>query len=127
MRALLDTHIFLWAITQDKQLSKRYRAFYLDDANELLFSVASIWEILIKCGTGKLPMPKPTVPYLTKHLERNRVRVLGIQIHHLAELERLPPLHKDPFDRIIAAQGRADKLKVLSADPKLAGYGVDLL
>jgi PIN domain nuclease of toxin-antitoxin system len=127
MRVLLDTHVFLWAITDDERLPARYRDVYLSESNELVLSMASVWEMLIKCGIGKLALPKPAAGYLSKQLAKNRIQTLGIQMHHLAELEALPPLHRDPFDRMIAAQAKAERLALLSVDEAFQKYGVEVL
>ncbi len=127
MRVILDSHIFLWAITDDERLAQAHREVFLAEGAELYLSVASVWEILIKCGIGKLALPKPAAKYLSTQLEKNRIGVLGIQMHHLAKLEDLPPLHRDPFDRMIAAQAIAEKMPVLSVDPQLAAYGVRVI
>jgi PIN domain nuclease of toxin-antitoxin system len=127
MRAILDSHVFLWAITDDERLTQAHRDIFLDDEAELYLSIASLWEILIKCGIGKLGLPKPAAKYLSKQLEKNRIGVLGIQLHHLARLEDLPPLHRDPFDRMIAAQAIAEKMPVLTVDEQLSAYGVQVI
>ncbi|MBL8218830.1 MAG: type II toxin-antitoxin system VapC family toxin [Bryobacterales bacterium] len=127
MKVLLDTHIFLWAITDDPRLTNKQRAVFLDGGNDLYLSLASVWEMLIKVGIGKLPLPQPASPYIHKHAEKNRIVTLGIHAAHLAELEKLPPLHRDPFDRMLVAQARAEKMPILSSDPALKKYGVKLL
>ncbi len=127
MKILLDTHIFLWAISDDARLSTAHRALYLDEANDLYLSVASIWEMLIKFGLGKLPLPAPATGYIVKQLERNRVSTLAIRVAHLAELEALPPLHRDPFDRMMVAQARVEGMPILSADSGIRKYGVAVL
>ena len=127
MKILLDTHIFLWAITDDPRLSASYHAAFTDGRNELFLSVASIWEATIKASIGKLILPMPAASYLSKQMEKNRVNLLGIQLSHLAELQRLPPLHRDPFDRMLAAQARAEGLPMMSVDPKLQTYGVRIV
>jgi PIN domain nuclease of toxin-antitoxin system len=127
VKILLDTHAFLWAITDDPRLSQVHRSQYLEPRNELFLSVASLWEMLIKSGIGKLTLPAPAVPYLVKQMEKNRVSLLGVQLSHLSELETLPPLHRDPFDRMIVAQARAERMPVMSDDPALRNYDVSLL
>ncbi|MBI4902565.1 MAG: type II toxin-antitoxin system VapC family toxin [Acidobacteria bacterium] len=127
MKILLDTHIFLWAIADDPRLSKRIKAAYLNEDNELFLSVASFWEILIKHGLGKLPLPQPTVAYLSRQLEINRILLLPIRLGHLSDLERLPPLHRDPFDRMIIAQAIAEAIPIATADSTLEKYKVTLI
>ena len=127
MKILIDTHIFLWAITDDPRLSSTHRAFYLDPANDLYLSVASIWEMLIKTGLGKLSLPAPAADYIVKQMEKNRLLLLTIRVSHLAVLERLPPVHRDPFDRMMVAQARAESIPLLSADSNLRKYDVEIL
>ena len=115
-RVLLDTHVFLWAIADDARLSRTHRRIYRDAASELWLSVASVWEVLIKSGLGKLSVPKPAAAWITKQMELNRVSLLPIRPSHLANLETLPPLHRDPFDRMLVAQGNAESLSILSHD-----------
>ena len=127
MKILVDTHIFLWAITDDPRLSSAHRVLYLDPANDLYLSVASIWEMLIKTGLGKLPLPAPAADYIVKQMEKNRLHSLTIRISHLTALEALPPLHRDPFDRMLIAQALAERIPILSADSELRKYNVEIL
>ena len=127
MKILIDTHIFLGAINADRRLTPAQRAIYEDGSSELHLSAAGIWEILIKCGTGKLVLPKPAAAFVHKHLDRNRIAVLPLRTPHFAELEKLPPIHRDPFDRILVAQARAESMPILTGDPKFANYEVELL
>lgn len=90
MKALLDTHSFLWAITEDSRLPIAHRDIFLDPANEVYLSLASVWEILIKVGIGKLPLPLPAIEYIESQLRENRIATLAIRPEHLAELETLP-------------------------------------
>jgi PIN domain nuclease of toxin-antitoxin system len=127
VKILVDTHIFLWAITDDPRLSSAHRVLYLDPANDLYLSVASIWEMLIKTGLGKLPLPAPAADYIVKQMEKNRLHSLTIRISHLTALEALPPLHRDPFDRMLIAQALAERIPILSADSELRKYNVEIL
>jgi PIN domain nuclease of toxin-antitoxin system len=126
-KVLLDTHVFLWAITEDARLSGAHRRIYLDGAAELWLSVASIWEVLIKSGLGKLTVPRPTTGYVLKQMEKNRINLLPIRASHLAVLEDLPPLHRDPFDRMIVAQANAEGLTILSDDATIRKYQATVL
>jgi PIN domain nuclease of toxin-antitoxin system len=127
LKILIDTHIFLWAITEDGRLSEPHRAIYQDEASDLHMSIASIWEMLIKTGLGKLALPAPATEYIAKQMDQNRIATLGIRVPHLAELERLPPLHCDPFDRMLVSQARVEGMPILSADPALRKYDVAVL
>jgi PIN domain nuclease of toxin-antitoxin system len=127
VKVLVDTHVFLWAITGDPRLSKKHSELWLDEGSELCLSFASIWEMLIKAGLGKLPLPAPHAGYIFKQMEKNRLTYLGVRASHFTQLEALPPLHRDPFDRMLIAQARAEKMPLATVDPLLRGYGVKLL
>ena|SRR5437660_3726180 len=127
MKILLDTHAFLWAITEDAQLSVRAREIFTARTSELFLSVASIWEILIKVQLKKLPLTKPVVPFLREQLANNNIHVLPIVLDHVARLEDLPVHHRDPFDRILVAQSLEEGWPLLSADPLLARYPAELI
>lgn len=127
MNALLDTHVFLWAITADERLTEAQRRIFSDGSNGLWLSVASVWEILIKVGLKKLPLPVPATAYVRTQLEKNRIRLLPVRPAHLSELEMLPPLHRDPFDRMLVAQARTEALTILSRDEAIRAYGVPVV
>jgi PIN domain nuclease of toxin-antitoxin system len=127
MRVLLDTHAFLWAITADARLSPEQHKAYLDESNDLLLSTASLWEMLIKVRIGKLFLPQPAAPYIFRQMDENRIATLPIRPQHLYELELLAPLHSDPFDRMLVAQARAEGIPVMTADPALGQYGVQII
>jgi PIN domain nuclease of toxin-antitoxin system len=127
MKILLDTHAFLWAITEDAQLSLRAREVFTARTSELFLSVASIWEILIKVQLKKLPLTKTVVPFLREQLAINNIHVLPIVLDHVARLEDLPVHHRDPFDRILVAQSLEEGWPLLSADPLLARYPTELI
>ena len=111
----------------DPRLSGSKAAIFLDESNQLYLSIASIWEMVIKINLGKLAMPLPATGYIMKQMEKNHISPLAIQVAHLAELEGLPPLHRDPFDRILIAQARAENMRILSADLQIQQYDVVVL
>jgi PIN domain nuclease of toxin-antitoxin system len=82
--------------------------------------------MLIKAGLGRLSLPQPAVNYLGRQMETNRVQLLPVRLSHLGVLETLPPLHRDPFDRMLVAQARAEKMRLLTADRELRQYGADI-
>jgi PIN domain nuclease of toxin-antitoxin system len=126
-RALLDTHTFLWFISGSDRLSFLARGLIEARENPMLVSIASLWEIAIKNGIGKLDLDRPFAELIPEQLERQQIEVLDIQLPHLAELIRLPQHHRDPFDRLIAAQAIAEGLPVISVDSALDPYGVQRL
>jgi len=127
MTILLDTNVFLWAISENPRISEGCREHYTNANNTLLLSMASIWEIFIKIGTGKLEFPEKPADFLQHQLKINAINLLPIGFHHTAKLIDLPPIHKDPFDRLIIAQGLTEKIPVLSSDPVFIDYGMENL
>jgi PIN domain nuclease of toxin-antitoxin system len=127
VRALLDTHAFLWWITDDPQLSSRAREIIADGCNELFFSAASGWEIAIKARLGRLEVPEDLERFLTEQLSRNAIRALPIYLSHALHTYTLPGHHRDPFDRLLVSQALLEKLPVLSADPQIALYPVEVV
>jgi len=126
MKALLDTHAFLWAISDDVRLSCRAQRTFTGP-NELWLSVASLLEILIKVKAGKLALAEPSGPYLVKKLGENRIEVLPIKLDHVLRIETLAVHHRDPFDRILIAQSIEEKLPLITADPIFEHYPVELI
>ncbi|HYU34107.1 MAG TPA: type II toxin-antitoxin system VapC family toxin [Thermoanaerobaculia bacterium] len=127
MKLLLDTHVFLWYITADPKLPAAFRAAAQDPANEVYLSVASIWEAVIKYGLGKLPLPAPPADYLPHQRDAHGIASLPVDEGAMAHLAGLPPLHRDPFDRLLIAQALQYDLKVATVDPEFASYSVPLL
>lgn len=126
MRALLDTHTFLWAIAEEERLSPHARQIYTAK-NDLWLSVASVWEILIKVRAGKLPFPRNAGPYIVRQLAENHIDVLPIKLDHVFRIENLPMHHRDPFDRILIAQSLEEKLPLVTADPLFDRYPVKVI
>jgi PIN domain nuclease of toxin-antitoxin system len=126
MRALLDTHVFLWAIADDKRLSRRAQKIFTGP-NDLWLSAASVWEILIKVQAGKLPLPQPSGPYLIKQAAANRIEVLPITLDHILRIGSLTMHHHDPFDRVLIAQSIEEKLPLVTSDPHFEGYPVEVI
>jgi PIN domain nuclease of toxin-antitoxin system len=126
MRALLDTHAFLWALAGDARMSRHAREIFTGSA-DLLLSTASVWEILIKVQSGKLLFPRPAAPYVLSKLAENRIEHLPITLDHLLALERLPMHHRDPFDRMLIAQSLEEKLPIVTSDPWFARYPVQVI
>ena len=125
MKVLLDTHTLLWALTDESKLSERVRKL-LPQA-DTWFSVASLWEILIKARIGKMPLPQPTGPFVMSKLQLNGVRLLNVTQDHVLRVESLPDHHRDPFDRMLIAQSLEESLPVVTADRVFARYPVELI
>jgi len=126
MRALLDTHAFLWAIAGDEKLSRRAASAF-SGPSDLWFSVASIWEILIKVQVGKMLLPVPAGPYIVKKLAENRIETLPVSRDHVLKVETLPMHHNDPFDRILIAQSLEEKLPLVTSDRVFRQYDIDVV
>jgi len=127
MKALLDTHTFLWWITDDPKLSLRAREIFADGNNELLFSAASGWEISIKVQVGRLRLPADPQLFIPEQLSINAIKGLPIQMNHALHVSTLPNHHRDPFDRLLVAQAQVEGLPILSADPQIGKYQVDVI
>lgn len=127
MKLLLDTHALLWAIDRPAELSPAVRTALLDETNVLTVSVASLWEIGLKAQAGKLKVPI-AAEYWEEHGRRLGVtRYLPISLFHVHQSAQLPPIHRDPFDRMLVAQALAEGLTLVSKDGVLPEYGVPVL
>ena len=127
MKALLDTHTFLWWNTNDRRLSPAARAFITDGRNQVFLGAASAWEIAIKVARGRLDLPSTPDQYVAERLRSNGFSPLPVQISHALEVYRLPLHHNDPFDRLLVAQSRLEKLPLLSGDEEISRYGIALI
>jgi PIN domain nuclease of toxin-antitoxin system len=124
VRALLDTHTFLWWINDDARLSNRCRAIISSGVNEILFSAVSAWEIAVKASIGRLTIPGDLETYTLEQVSRNRFEVLPISLAHALRVSRLPSHHKDPFDRMLIAQALVEKVTILTAEAQIARYPI---
>lgn len=121
MRLLLDTHILLWAAGQPEKLSKAARRLLDDPQNDPVFSAASMWEIAIKQSIGRDDF-RVDARLLRRGLLDNGYLELAVTGAHAIALDTLPPLHKDPFDRMLVAQARVEGITLLTSDAVLAKY-----
>jgi len=127
MRILLDTHAFLWWITDDQRISLQARGLMADRRSDLFVSSASGWEIAVKASLGRIKLPSPIDRFLIEQLRENRMEVLPIQMAHALHVQTLPRCHRDPFDRILVAQAQLEKLTILSGDQEIAQCDVEVL
>jgi len=127
VRIILDTQCWLWMQADPARLSARSRKLIVEPANELLLSVASIWEIAIKTGLGKLELPAPVDEYVTSRMAEHGVRSLSIEQAHALRVASLPPHHRDPFDRILIAQAQVENLPLLTSDRTLRAYDLKVI
>lgn len=121
MKLLLDTHLLLWAAGSPEQLPAAARTLLEDSQNELLFSAASLWEIAIKRGLGRSDF-KVDARLLRRGLLDNGYQELAVTSEHAVFIDSLPPLHKDPFDRMLVAQATVEGVILLTADALVAQY-----
>ncbi len=126
MKAILDTHAFLWALAGDARMSRHARDIFAG-STDLSLSIASVWEILIKVQSGKLNFPRPAGPYVLSKLAENSIKSLPISIDHLLALERLPMHHRDPFDRMLIAQSMEEGWPIITADPMFKHYPIRVI
>lgn len=122
MRLLLDTHLLLWAVAKSRRLPKAARPMLEDPANEVFFSAASLWEIGIKSSLRKKDF-NVDVAMLRPALAQMGFAELPVSGAHAERLAAIPPLHRDPFDRMLVAQSLAEPLLLLTNDTVLRGYG----
>lgn len=130
MRALLDTSVFLWAIDEVERLSPAAREAIEDPDSELFLSTASVWEILLKAGKGKLLQDLSTeqqVLFVRTHISNLQLDILAVEIAHVLALATLPALHRDPFDRLLLSQARAENLVLITGDDGIRAYGDGIL
>jgi PIN domain nuclease of toxin-antitoxin system len=120
-RLLVDTHALLWWLTDDAGLSDAARSALADPANDVLVSTASVWEIAIKRGLGKLEAPDD----LPGHIETQGFAWLPVGVEHAWRVRDLPPHHRDPFDRLLVAQALCEGVAIVSGDARFAAYGVE--
>ena len=124
MRVLIDTHVFLWWVEGDRRLPAKAHAALLDPDTECLFSLASVWELAIKAGLGKLRLALPVQRYVVEHVAANGFKMLDIRVPHLGRIETLANHHRDPFDRMLIAQALEENLSIVSADRLFTKYGI---
>ena len=124
MRVLLDTHSFLWLVTDDPKLSEVSKAIFLDSGNELLCSAVIGFEIAVKYSLGKLELAEPPREFMENRMRKNALRPLPVTLAHTYRIAHLPFHHRDPFDRLLVAQALEEDLPLLSADEILSEYGV---
>lgn len=127
MKLLLDTHVLLWWLLDNTRLRRPARDAIADAANRVYVSVVNVWEIAIKVGLGKLPVPPNVATWLPAQLQQQQLTVLPITVEHALGVEHLPGHHNDPFDRLLIAQAVAEGLTIVTSDPAFARYGVPLI
>lgn len=127
MRLLLDTHAFIWWDSNPDKLSPHALTLCQDRSHQLIVSVTSFWEMQIKAQLGKLKLNLPMAELVENQKETNGIQVLSISFEHILELENLPNIHNDPFDRLLIAQAKVENATIVTADPIFTQYPVTVV
>lgn len=124
MQVLLDTNAWLWMASDSDRLGLEARRLIVDPETELILSAVSAWEISIKWALGKLTLPVPPEAFVAASLREGGLARRDIRFEDVTRVATLPPIHNDPFDRLLVAQAQSGVLPVLTGDPMIARYGV---
>ncbi len=125
MRLLIDSQSLIWYVDQDHLLSLAAHAAITDPANDLLLSAATIWEIAIKVGLGKLSLSMPYLQWMEQAMSDLGVAVLPITVQYADVQVNLPKHHGDPFDRLLVAQAQVENVSLVSRDSAFDRYGIN--
>ena len=127
MKLLLDTHTFIWFVTDSPKLSPMAKELIEDELNEKLLSIASVWEMAIKQSIGKLNLIAPFKDFIEPQIKQNSINLLQISILHLNVVASLPLHHRDPFDRLIIAQSIVEQIPIVGIDKLFDAYPIQKL
>jgi PIN domain nuclease of toxin-antitoxin system len=127
MRVLLDTHIWLWALTNSPALPPRLRARLAGTRDTFVISAASAWEVAVKASLGRLQLPLGTAAFLRAAARDLPATELPVAHLHAARVAELPLHHRDPFDRMMIAQADVEGLAIMTVDPAFRAYQVPLI
>jgi PIN domain nuclease of toxin-antitoxin system len=127
VRALLDTHVFVWAATDDPRLSAVAREIVRVATNELLLSAASVYELTWKAANGDLSLPGDAATWIRTRMQAFSLRPLAVTADHAVSAALLPQLHRDPWDRLLIAQAMAEGIPLVTIDSRIRRYDVEIL
>jgi len=127
MRHLVDTHVFLWYVTTDPKLPESFQGAIQNASNDVFLSSVSVWEAVIKHNLGKLSLPLPPATYLPQQRSAHSITALSVDEGAMSHLADLPPLHRDPFDRLLIAQAMQHQLTLITVNRIFSAYPVHLL
>jgi PIN domain nuclease of toxin-antitoxin system len=127
MNLLLDTHTFLWFVNDDPRLSDRFKDLIENENNVSYLSIASLWEMSIKYNLGKLTLAPSYEEFVEKEIITSRINLLNLELEHIKINATLPFHHRDPFDRIIIAQSKAENIPVITVDSVFNEYSIILI
>lgn len=124
MNALIDTHVFVWMVTDPTRVTPTMRNYLADPDYTIYLSVASVWELVIKAATGKLSLGRPVADSVAQQLAENPLKLLTVSSAHALRVAELPLIHRDPFDRMLVAQALVEDAVLLTVDPDIRQYPV---
>ena len=127
MKFLVDTSIWLWALSEPDRVTKAARDKFATSADELFLSVASVWEVVLKHAKGKLSLPEPPASYVPSRMSFLGIHSLAVSQGHVLQVAKLPAHHNDPFDRLLIAQALVEEMTILTADRVFRKYDVPIL
>jgi PIN domain nuclease of toxin-antitoxin system len=127
LKVLLDTHALLWLVSGDLRVSAKVRKVFLDPANELFVSAVTGFEIVVKHSLGKLHLEEPPREFIENRIRNNALSRMPVTLDHTYRLAGLPYHHRDPFDRLLAAQSLEEDIPLLTADSIFKKYGVEVV
>jgi PIN domain nuclease of toxin-antitoxin system len=127
VKILLDTHAFLWLVSDHSRLSDKAKAVFLDNSNDLYLSAVSGFEIAVKHGLGKLKLSESPMDFVSRRIENNNLIELPITMEHATNLQNLPLIHRDPFDRLLISQSMVESIPLLSADKQISAYSIECI
>ncbi len=127
MRLLLDSHTLFWWLRHKTRLSQRALSVIESENNKVFVSIATAWEMAIKAGSGKWPDTKPLLDVFEREMELSDFNILEIKVPHVCLAGLMPSPHRDPFDRLLAAQAAIEGLTLVSSDAKMANLGAEVL
>jgi len=127
VKLLLDTHALLWWLEDAPALSVKARDIISKPATMVMVSTASIWEVAIKAGLGRLDVPDDLEGFFTEQLSLNDFQILPIHLRHAASVRTLGDHHRDPFDRLLVAQAKSENIPLLTKDQWLQAYEVEVI
>ena len=127
MKLLLDTHVFIWMNNSPNKLSARFCQYCEQGEDEFFLSMVTPWEIQIKQQLGKLKVAPVISKLIEKNRQENNIKLLPIELVHIETLSEIPLYHKDPFDRLLIAQARFEKMTLITADEKIRKYDIKVI
>jgi len=127
VKLLLDTHTFLWWITDSDRLSRKARSLISSGTNEIFFSAVSAWEIAVKAELGRVTLPSDPETFVPQQITQNAFQVLPLQLRHALRVFSLPSVHRDPFDRMLVAQAEAERMPLLTGDSHFHSYPIKVI